>query len=184
MPAASVNFTGLPDYASAMAFELRRPAGSTSNDDLFVRFGFRNGSDPSTEITYFPMFGSNETDMPWSQWSAAMANISISSTGAWCSTCGSTLGFCTGAAQSVSASTNPLGTAVGSGSAASNSAAAPSSTSSSGLSNAAAGGIGAGVTIAVVALIEGLVALWYFSTRRSRRASIEKVPSEIGSGPS
>jgi len=53
------------------------------------------------------------------------------------------------------------------------------------LSNAAAGGIGAGVTIGVIAIIEGLVALWYFSSRKRTRRSTEKIqsnqPSESGS---
>lgn len=179
MPAASVNFTGLPDYASTMAFELRRPANSTDMSDLSVRFGFRNGSDPSTEISYYPMFGSNTTDMPWSQWSKAMANISIPTTGSWCTACGSNLTFCTGAASGSSASTNPVGST---NSTSAGAAAGSGSSNSSGLSNAAAGGIGAGVTIGVIALIEGLIALWYFGRRGGRRSSVEKVPSETGSG--
>src|SRR5579862_5226177 len=40
---ADANFYGLPDYASTMSFELRRPVNSAGSDDLFVRYGFRNG---------------------------------------------------------------------------------------------------------------------------------------------
>jgi len=179
LTAASPNFMGLPDYASVMTFELRRPANTTGFDDLFVRFGFRNGSDPSAEVTYFPMFGSNTTDMPWGEWSSAMNKVSISSTGSWCNTCGANMTFCVGAASTSGASTNPTGsTATNSTSGAADTS---SSSSSSGLSNAAAGGIGAGVTIGVIALIEGLIALWYFGGRRGRRSSVEKVPSDSGS---
>src|SRR5205085_1729788 len=93
LTASSANFYGLPDYASTMAFELRRPANGSGVENLSVRFGFRNGSD---------------------------------------------------------------------------------------LSNAAAGGIGAGVTIGVMALIEGALALCYFSRRRSSMARIgEKVPVRL-----
>jgi prostatic aicd phosphatase len=163
---ASTNFTGLPDYASASVFELRRPAGSTGFDDLSVRFGFRNGTNATSEVNYFPMFNYNSTDMPWSDWSSAMSKISISSDATWCNMCNSSLVFCTGSGKSTSSATPATGSAP------------QSSSSSSGLSNAAAGGIGAGVTIGVIAIIEGLVALWYFSSRKRTRASAaEKIPS-------
>jgi hypothetical protein len=171
MTVASPDFYGLPDYASTMTFELRRPSNSSGFDDLFVRFGFRNGSDPSTPVTYFPMFGSNTTDMPWSEWSQKMSAIAIPSQTDWCNTCNSTQTFCTG----VSAAST---TGSGSGS---SSSAAPESSSSSGLSNAAAGGIGAGVTIGVIAIVEGLIALWYLSNRKKNTARLTPVGSEVGS---
>jgi len=164
---ASTNFTGLPDYASASVLELRRPAGSTGFDDLSVRFGFRNGTNSTNEVNYFPMFNYNATDMPWSEWSTAMSKISISSDAAWCNLCNSSLVFCTGSGKT-STSASPASGSIPQSS---------SSTSSSGLSNAAAGGIGAGVTIGVIAIIEGLVALWYFSSRKRNGRSTEKVPS-------
>jgi prostatic aicd phosphatase len=154
MTAASPNFYGLPDYASAMAFELRRPAGSTGFSDLTVRFGFRNGSDPSSPLIYFPMFGTNETDMSWTQWSANMKNISISSDTTWCTTCNSTLPFCTGF--------DSLATNTASQASNTNMA---SASQSCGLSAAAGGGIGAGVTIGVIALVEGAMVLQYQETR-------------------
>src|SRR5262249_41716180 len=49
LPAASPDFYGIPDYASAMIFELFAPNGSSSSgipnpDDLQVRFLFHNGT--------------------------------------------------------------------------------------------------------------------------------------------
>ena len=169
---ASPDFMGLPDYASTMTFELRRPIDSSGFDDLVVRFGFRNGSLPTAPLNYFPMFASNEIDMPWSQWSEAMANISILSDAEWCSVCDSSLMFCTGSGST--AESGVTGSQTNDQSA--------GTSSSSGLSNAAAGGIGAGVTIGVIAIIEGLAALWYFGLRR--RNSIDKVPSDAGSNES
>lgn len=171
LPAASPNFMGLPDYASAMAFELRRPIGNTGFNDLSVRFGFRNGSNPSTELTYFPMFGQNQIDLPWSEWSQQMLNISILSDAAWCMACNSSLTFCTGSGSS--ATIPPTQPTI-------------ASQSSSGLSNAAAGGIGAGVAIGVIAIIEGLLALRYFSSRKKNNiaklgSETESMPSETGS---
>ena len=170
MTTASPNFYGLPDYASTMTFELRRPANSSGFDDLFVRFGFRNGSNPSTPVTYFPMFGTNATDMAWSDWSKKMSAIAIPSQGDWCDICNSTQSFCVG----VSAAST-------SGSGSSSSTSSESSSSSSGLSNAAAGGIGAGVTIGVIAIVEGLIALWYFGNRKKSTARSSPVGSETGS---
>jgi prostatic aicd phosphatase len=172
MTAASPNFYGLPDYASTMTFELRRPSNSSNFDDAFVRFGFRNGSNASAPVTYFPMFGSNDVDMPWAQWSEKMSAIAIPSQADWCNTCNSTQTFCTG----VSAASS-----TGSGSGTSGTAAVESSSSSSGLSNAAAGGIGAGVTIGVIAIVEGLLALWYFSNRKKGTTRSSPIGSETGS---
>jgi prostatic aicd phosphatase len=172
LPAASPDFMGLPDYASAMAFELRRPVGNTGFNNISVRFGFRNGSNPSMDLTYFPMFGQNQIDMPWSDWSQQIFNISILSDAAWCNICKSNLTFCTG---SGSTATNPPAQSA-------SSQATATSQSSSGLSNAAAGGIGAGVTIGVIAIVEGLLALCYFGSRKKRNAG--KVGSETGSTPS
>ena len=61
LPQASPDFYGLPDYASAMVFELRQ---QKSSSELTVRFRFRNRSLPLAPLNYFPMFGSNDTDMP------------------------------------------------------------------------------------------------------------------------
>lgn len=158
LPQASSDFYGLPDYASAMAFELRQQKGSS---ELTVRFGFRNGSAP---LNYFPMFGSNDTDMPWSQWSEAMMNISITSVGSWCNICNSTLTFCSGYASTNTQSGSSAG----------------STAMSCGLSAAAGGGIGASVAIGVIALIEGAIALWYFRSR-NRGASAEKASNDSGS---
>jgi len=167
---ASVNFTGLPDYASASVFELRRPAGSTGFDDLSVRFGFRNGTNATSVVNYFPMFNYNSTDMPWTDFMTSMSAIGISSDASWCNICNSSLVFCTGSGKASTSSTSPASGSMPQSSS--------SSTSSSGLSNAAAGGIGAGVTIGVIAIIEGLIALWYFSSRKKTgRGSAEKVPS-------
>lgn len=182
LTAASPNFYGLPDYASTMAFELRRPVNTTGLNNLSVRFGFRNGSLPSTELTYFPMFGQSGLDMAWSDWSSRMANISISSTGDWCTACNSNQTFCTGSGKTAGSTT--AGTATGSGSSAGGTRSSDTSSSSgsgSGLSNAAAGGIGAGVTIGVIALIEGALALCYFNRRRPFSGRSEKVLSETGS---
>lgn len=170
---ASPNFMGLPDYASTMTFELRRPVGTTGFDNLSVRFGFRNGSDPSAPVNYFPMFGQNETDLSWSQWSQQMSEIAITSDASWCSICNSTLPFCTGSGSTAANTTSGQ------------SGSPQSSSGSSGFSKAASGGIGAGVTIGVIAIFEGLAVLWYFSNRKkespTKGSETGSVPSDVGS---
>jgi prostatic acid phosphatase len=161
LTAASSDFYGLPDYASTMTFELR----NSSAGDLFVRFGFRNGSLPSAETTYFPMFGQHNIDLEWSTWAQNMAELAIPSETAWCDVCNSQQTFCVGASSKTGITS------------------ATSLVSSPKLSLAAAGGIGAGVTIAVIAIVETFIAVLYFSKRRgvSRIPSFEKVGSETGS---
>jgi prostatic aicd phosphatase len=164
---ASPNFYGLPDYASTMAIELRQPVNSTGLNDLVVRFGFRNGSLPTTELITYPMFGrsQSEGDMPWSSFEATMAAQSITTQRDWCNTCVSNLTFC--AAYSTNLGLEATGTNI-------NGESFPS------VSPVAAGFIGAGVTIAIVASVEALGALvWY---RRRRSALGEKFTgSEISS---
>jgi prostatic aicd phosphatase len=81
-----------------MSFELRQPLNSLGLENLFVRFGFRNGSDAGADLVTFPMFGRREieADMPWTQFADVMTNQSITSQKDWCNTCiSSNLTFCT-----------------------------------------------------------------------------------------
>jgi prostatic aicd phosphatase len=148
----SVDFYGLPDFASTMTWELRRPINSSGNDDLFVRYGFRNGSDPTTDLQYFPLFGQSEIDIPWDQFVEEMNKQSISTYGDWCNACSSTLSFC--AAYTSSSSTPASSTSVASG----------LQMSSQPVSPVGAGFIGAGVTLAVCGAVAGLFALWWSRT--------------------
>lgn len=144
---ASSDFYGLPDYASTMSFELRRPTGSSGNDGLFVRYGFRNGSLATAELNTFPLFGRTqiEADIPWYQFVGGMSKQSISSQAEWCHACvNSNLTFC---------------------------AAYPAGNRSS----VNAGFIGVGVTIAVIAGIEAVIAIWwYVRKRRNSKIAAEK----------
>ena len=151
---ANADFYGLPDYASTMSFELRRPAKPTGDDDLFVRFGFRNGSLPSAELNTFSLFRRRriEADIPWNQFVHGMLKQSISSQEDWCQACvNSNLTFCA--------------------------AYQPPEYGDSSVSPVGAGFIGAGVTIAFISGLEALVAVWWFA--RKRRA-IKTHPGEKG----
>ncbi|KAF2227146.1 histidine phosphatase superfamily [Elsinoe ampelina] len=145
LTAASDNFYGLPNYAATMAFELFSEADDAAfptnvNDDLRVRFLFRNGSE--TSLDAYPLFGQSQESLSYGQFVGEMSPRAVTSVPQWCSTCGSLADFCVAANQTNSAAADKATT-----------------TSASKMSNAAAGGIGAGVTLAVVAVLGGLAAL-------------------------
>ncbi|KAL4882242.1 histidine phosphatase superfamily [Aspergillus karnatakaensis] len=146
LPAADVAFTGIPDYASSMAWELVTNSTSDSfpdEEDISVRFVFQNGTltDPS-ELTTYSLYGQSGPTIPWKTFVEQTKEIAIMSTGQWCEACGNTDGQCaSSSSDSDSASTN--------------------SESSSGgvMSKAVAGVIGAMVTLAVILGLQALFLL-------------------------
>lgn len=171
MQSVDVNFTGLPDYAASMAFEMYSEADNASfpsanpEDDLLVRFLFRNGTDDSDELTPAPLFGlgQDSTTLSWGRFKQLMDEISITDVADWCTACGATEDFCVAATMATDAAESQSD--------------GGSSSSGSGLSNAAAGGIGAGVTLAVVALVAGLV--WLLA-RRKKSGTTPAGPANAG----
>lgn len=144
LPAASVDFTGMPDYASSMAFELVTNATGTgipSTDEINVRFMFHNGTlTGSAEPTVYPLFGQTSDLISWNDFKTQTAKVAVLSTAEWCAQCGNTQGKC----ATNLASTSP--------------AAATSSSSGDegGMSRAVAGVVGAMVTLAVILGLEAL----------------------------
>lgn len=161
LPSVSVNFTGLVNYTSSMAFELVTNATVSSTsyptlDEISVRFMFSNGSAVTNGgLTTYPLFGQSETTLPWSSFSAEMSKIAIGDPVTWCTACGNTTGVC---ASSTSSSS---GSGASSSSSATPSSSSDSSDSSggSGISTAVGGVIGAMVTLAVVLGVEALILL-------------------------
>lgn len=148
LPAASVNFTGIPDYASSFALELVTNATGSdipSTDEISVRFMFHNGTiTGSDEPTVYPLFGQSNTLLSWNDFKTETEKFAIISDTQWCTQCGNTGGKCAG---SVSISSSP------------NSASSSASSGSGGISRAVAGVIGAMVTLAVILGLEALFIL-------------------------
>ena len=149
----SVNsdFFGIPDYASNMIFELYTsgPASPfpTTTDDLRVRFLFHNGTtNSSSPPQAYPLFGSNQLNLSWTDFTTGMNKFAVSETSSWCSACGNTTGMCA-----------PTSPSPGTGSSGTDSTG--SSDSGNGLSPAVNGVIGAMVTLAVILGLEALVLL-------------------------
>jgi hypothetical protein len=150
LPKASVNFTGIVDYASGMTFELVTNATVTntsypSTDEISVRFLFSNGTAAGNPLTAYPLFGQSETVIPWSTFVDEMNKISIGTQASWCKACGLSTGVC----DSTSTSSSPAATT----------STAPAKSGSGGMSRAVAGVIGAVVTLAIVLGLEALILL-------------------------
>jgi hypothetical protein len=155
LPSANPDFYGIADYASTMIFELF--TNTTASDNTYVRFLFHNGttSNASVPVTY-PLFGSGQDALTWSDFADGMNGFAIGSTEQWCTACGNTTGVCASSQPSGSSSNAASGTHAGS--------------TGNGLSPAVNGLIGACVTLAVILGAMGLLTLlcgYRFVKRRS-----------------
>ncbi|KAK6365296.1 hypothetical protein LTR64_008799 [Lithohypha guttulata] len=180
LTAAGENFYGLPEYAASMAFELfteagdlERPASFPTEDavghDLKVRFLFRNGTDGSDELAVYPLFGGSELAIPYGQFADILGSRAINSVRQWCVACGSTQDFCVAANATSSAAIGP-------------SSKTTAFSSRSALSNAAAGGIGAGITLAVVAIIGGVLLTVLRKRKQSHAMTVAYAAEKRSSG--
>jgi hypothetical protein len=148
LPSVGPQFTGIPDYASSMVWELVTNSTTTSGfppaSEISVRFLFYNGTSATApEPTAYPLFGQSSTLLPWSDFVANTNKFAIAGQSQWCQACGNSTGTCAGtAAASTSSSSSSPSTASQSG---------------NGISRAVAGVIGAMVTLGVILGIEALI---------------------------
>ncbi|KAH7391860.1 histidine phosphatase superfamily [Pyrenochaeta sp. MPI-SDFR-AT-0127] len=163
LTSVSPDFFGLPEYASTMAFEIFTSENVTSfpstSDDLRVRFLFRNGSITGESPRVFPLFGGQDTSLPYGEFVSKMQKFAITSPEQWCGICKSELLFCE-AYSARDASTEQTAERNGTG-----------------MSNTVAGVIGAMVTLGVVAII-GAVAFFMWR-KRGRAASPVPVSNKM-----
>ena len=171
LPAANPAFKDVMDYASSLVFELVTSADTTAGfpdqKDLAVRFLFHNGTaSNSSEPTAYPLFGTDTTTLPWTDFASRMAAVAVADSQTWCAKCGSTTGACAAFAGEGTTSTSTHGGA-GAGNA---------------ISPAVGGVIGALVTLAVVlgslALVMLLGGFRLVSKKALAGARVEKVGVE------
>ncbi|KAI8959958.1 phosphoglycerate mutase-like protein [Daldinia sp. FL1419] len=144
----SADFTGVVDYASSIVFELVTNASTStypSVDDVSVRFFLANGSAAQNTPREFPLFGRNQSPLPWNDFAEEINKFAIGDTAAWCQACGNTTGICANAASSSGDSNGNSGNA------------SAATTSGNNISLPVAGVIGALVTLVVILGVEGLV---------------------------
>ncbi|KAK1832696.1 histidine phosphatase superfamily [Podospora conica] len=158
----AAEFKPLPEQGGMMVFELFSIGGNStvypSTDDLWVRFLYRNGTDPTDKLQDFSLWGAKETRMPYKTFASAIQGVGINTIADWCRTCGSYTLFCSGLKSTGKGGREPV--------------ARP------GLSPAVGGVIGAVVTIAVVGL--GLLAAILLGGFRFRRDGEAKRTSSFG----
>lgn len=155
LPSADVNFTGIPDYASSMAWELvtnSTASGFPSVDEIAVRFIFHNGTvSGSATPTPYPLYGQSSDVLPWTDFLEQSKKIAITSQDQWCQVCGNTDGQCASASTTTA---NP--------------------SNSGGMSKAVAGVVGAMVTLGVILCFEALFfIIGGFRISKKRKAGSE-----------
>lgn len=94
-------FYGIPEYGSSMVFELFSVNGNDTDvypspAELNVRFFFQNGTDETSALVAYPLFGNGPEgmSMPLSNFVSAMQEFMILSPAGWCRTCASYSIFC------------------------------------------------------------------------------------------
>lgn len=167
LPAVNGDFAGIPDYASAMAFELVTNSSSSSFPDeseISVRFLFNNGTATSdNEPEEYPLFDQESTLLPWSEFASQMEGISFSSQKEWCKACGSATPECSAEDNGSQSSNSKNG-------------------SGNGISAVVAGVIGALVTLGVVLGVQALAFVFGgFKLARKAASSSTTTVMEKGS---
>ncbi|KAL9044465.1 MAG: hypothetical protein Q9214_002398, partial [Letrouitia sp. 1 TL-2023] len=166
LPSKNQNFFALPEDGSSMVFEMFTPNHNNSEgyprfDDLNVRFLFRNGTNSSSPLLPYPLFGLANSQMSLSlaEFNSYLSNITISDISDWCNICGGQeVAFCPIFNNSPSSSAGSQGP-------------------SNGLKPAVAGVIGALVTLAVLGILLAL-AMVLGGIRLTRKAA--KKRSNLG----
>ncbi|KAE8377159.1 histidine phosphatase superfamily [Aspergillus bertholletiae] len=162
LPQVDPDFTGVPDYASSMAWELvtNSTAGFPDPSDISVRFIFHNGTiTGSGQPTEFALYGQSSATIPWSEFEKQTKSIAVMSTAEWCSACGNTDGKCADPSSSATAESTE--------------------TKSGGISKAVAGVIGAMVTLGVILGVEAaFFLLGGFTIAKRKKAAAGSISSE------
>jgi hypothetical protein len=171
--ASASRFNSLPAHGSVMTFELFSYTTQTPNknlttpfpstDKLWVQFLYRNGTDDSSTIISYPLFGrgNSEVAMTWKDFVNGMGEISLNDINEWCTSCDSITLFCEAIMDNTS--TNNCSSSTSGG----------SSGSSKGISAPIAGVIGATVTIAIFLIAISILMLFGFRINyHDRKANV------------
>jgi len=147
---ASPELAGVVNYAAALALEVRQ----TGSNEPVIRFNFKNGTE--AQFVQYNILGGNG-DVPLSQFISKLAPAALNTTSEWCTTCANTADRGCAELQVIRSQ---------------------ESTSRPKISPVGAGFLGAGLTLAVAAIM--LAALFFFGLlafgrRRSRKATKDQM---------
>ncbi|KAK8026256.1 hypothetical protein PG990_004079 [Apiospora arundinis] len=171
---SSLRFRTIPAPGSAMVFELfsvsdddedntstssnSRAQQYPSEDNLWVRFLYRYGTDASEPLVEYPLFGrgNSQSSMRWSDFRSAMAEVAVSDLYHWCQMCSAPTLYCMAVTSNVDGDSSGWPGASGADSGRSR------------MTPVLGGAIGALVTLGVVTLA-GLAAFFLGGLRVRRR---------------
>ncbi|EME88821.1 uncharacterized protein MYCFIDRAFT_3846, partial [Pseudocercospora fijiensis CIRAD86] len=96
LPDINSDFEGLPNYAASVAFEIFSEADEAGflEEDLRVRFLFRNGTEGGEELRAWPLFGTGRESLGYGEFVERMGEMAIMSVGEWCGRCQAEAEFC------------------------------------------------------------------------------------------
>lgn len=145
------------NYAAALAFEIRKPSDGS---EPTVRFNFKNGTDDDTFRAYSMSLPGweNTQDVPLSAFIATMQPAAVNTTLQWCNTCGQTT------ERGCAALLGAQGTTVS------------VSSSHDRISPVGAGFLGAGLAVAVMAMLLALLMFtgWLSFGKKQRATSSQR----------
>lgn len=148
---ASSDFLGRPKDGSTYVWDLLKD----STGIKYVMFSFKNGTD--SELTAYPMFGTGATAMAWETFENNCITYGITSLSGWCDACSSIADQCAASSTAYIYGTELQNQGLNLRSTLLN----HKKFHIEKLSNVAAGGIGAGVTVAAIFLLELLCYMCY-----------------------
>ncbi|KAK7921504.1 phosphoglycerate mutase-like protein [Apiospora marii] len=108
---SSLRFRTIPAPGSAMVFELFSVSDDDNNnndgsppqqypaeDDLWIRFLYRYGTDASAPLVEYPIFGrsNSQSSMKWWDFRSQMDDIAVDDLSEWCRLCSAPTLFCAG----------------------------------------------------------------------------------------
>lgn len=164
----SDNFTGMPNYGATYVFDLLKDKSS----NYYVMFSFKNGTYDGVPLTTYPIFGTSDNLMKWSDFEDNINQVAIKNLKQWCNSCESEASQCDQYSSAYTYGTKLEDDGVNLSSLASGETHVESS---GGLTNAGAGGIGAGVTIGVFLIIGALGYLLFRHRKNSKTDNDEEV---------
>ncbi|KAI1409989.1 phosphoglycerate mutase-like protein [Hypoxylon sp. FL1857] len=92
-------FREIPEPGSAMVFELFSTVNDSTypqENELWVRFLYRNGTDSDAPLMEYPLFGrgNSEARMQWTDFQNEISKFAIQEVSTWCDLCSSITLFC------------------------------------------------------------------------------------------
>lgn len=91
-------FKPLPEPGAMMVFELFSIGGQTDEfpdmENLYIRFLYRNGTDPGDRLTTYSLFNGTQERIPFNQFLSRVSSFDVGTISEWCKICDGVSLFC------------------------------------------------------------------------------------------